>query len=289
MANVVDRIWTYGRMIKFSHTLFALPFALSGAALAAARNGVTAAQIGWIIAAMVGARSAAMGFNRLADREMDAQNPRTANREIPRGVITPASVVILVALSSGLLVFAAHQLNPLCFALSPVALGMVFFYSYTKRFTWGTQFFLGLSLSVAPIGAWIAVTGTLDPEILPLGGAVLAWVAGFDTIYACQDVAFDRAHGIYSLPQRFGIRRALLGARALHVLALLLLAQTGRLFELGPIYVVGVLLVAGLLVYEHRLLRGDDLSRLSVAVFKTNGVIGCVYFAFTLGDIVWIT
>jgi 4-hydroxybenzoate polyprenyltransferase len=276
-------------MIKFSHTLFALPFALSGAALAAARNGVTAAQIGWIIAAMVGARSAAMGFNRLADREMDAQNPRTANREIPRGVITPASVVILVALSSGLLVFAAHQLNPLCFALSPVALGMVFFYSYTKRFTWGTQFFLGLSLSVAPIGAWIAVTGTLDPEILPLGGAVLAWVAGFDTIYACQDVAFDRAHGIYSLPQRFGIRRALLGARALHVLALLLLAQTGRLFELGPIYVVGVLLVAGLLVYEHRLLRGDDLSRLSVAVFKTNGVIGCVYFAFTLGDIVWIT
>ena len=289
MANVVDRIWTYGRMIKFSHTLFALPFALSGAALAAARNGVTAAQIGWIIAAMVGARSAAMGFNRLADREMDAQNPRTANREIPRGVITPASVVILVALSSGLLVFAAHQLNPLCFALSPVALGMVFFYSYTKRFTWGTQFFLGLSLSVAPIGAWIAVTGTLDPEILPLGGAVLAWVAGFDTIYACQDVAFDRAHGIYSLPQRFGIRRALLGARALHVLALLLLAQTGRLFELGPIYVVGVLLVAGLLVYEHRLLRGDDLSRLSVAVFKTNGVISCVYFAFTLGDIVWIT
>ena len=288
MTNVIDRIWNYGRMIKFSHTLFALPFALSGAALAATRNGVTAAQIGWIVAAMVGARSAAMGFNRFADREMDAQNPRTANREIPRGVITPAAVVILVALSSGLLVFAAHQLNPLCFALSPVALALIFFYSYTKRFTWGAQFLLGLSLSMAPIGAWIAVTGSLDPEILPLGGAVLAWVAGFDTIYACQDVAFDRAHGIHSLPQRFGIRRALLGARVLHVLALLLLVQTGWLFELGPIYVVGVLLVAGLLVYEHRLLRDDDLSRLSVAVFKTNGVISCVYFVFTLGDIVWI-
>ena len=289
MANVIDRIWTYGRMIKFSHSVFALPFALSGAALAATRSGVTAEQIGWIVAAMVGARSAAMGFNRLADREMDAENPRTANREIPRGVITPAAVRFFVALSSGLLVFAAYRLNPLCFALSPVALGIVFLYSYTKRFTWGTQFFLGLSLSVAPIGAWIAVTGSLDPEILLLGGAVLAWVAGFDTIYACQDMAFDRAYGIYSLAQRFGIRRALLAARALHVVALLLLVQTGRVFELGPIYAAGVLVVAGLLLYEHRLVRDDDLSGLNVAFFNMNGMISCIYFVFTLGDIVWTT
>ena len=286
---ILQRIWTYGRMIKFSHSVFALPFAFSGAVLAAARSGVTAEQIGWIVAAMVGARSAAMGFNRLADREMDAENPRTANREIPQGIITPGAVRTFIALSSGLLIFAAYQLNPFCLALSPVALGIVFFYSYTKRFTWATQLFLGLSLSVAPIGAWIAVTGSLDPEILLLGGAVLAWVAGFDTIYACQDITFDREYGIYSLAQRFGIRRALLAARALHVIALLLLVQTGRVFELGPIYTAGVLVVAGLMLYEHRLVRDDDLSGLNVAFFNMNGIISFIYFVFTLGDILWTT
>ena len=282
-ATVIERIVTYGRMIKFSHSIFALPFALSGAALAGARAEITVQQVFWIVAAMVGARSAAMGFNRLVDREIDADNPRTAVRELPRGAISPAAVRVFVGVSSAVLVFAAYQLNPLCFALSPAALGIVFSYSYTKRFTWATQFFLGLSLAVAPIGAWIAITGRLDPEILLLGGAVLSWVAGFDVIYACQDVEFDRRYGLYSIPQRFGIRRALLVARLLHAVSFGLMLAVGAVLGLGKLYLGGVIVVGLLMVYENRLVRPADLSRLPVAFMNMNAIISAVYFLCTLG------
>ncbi len=284
---LVERIVTYGRMIKFSHSVFALPFAFSGAALAALEVDISLIHVFWIAVAMVGARSAAMGFNRLVDRDVDAANPRTAARELPRGLISPGAVRVLIAISSAALVLAAWQLNPLCFALSPVALGIVFFYSYTKRFTWATQFFLGLALSVAPIGAWIAITGRPDAGILLLAGAVLAWVSGFDIIYACQDLAFDRAHGIYSIPQRFGVRRGLAIARVLHAVSFLLMAAVGVSFGLGTIYTAGLVVVAGLMVYEHSLVKPDDLSRLGVAFMNANAAISTVFFAFTLGDVLW--
>ena len=284
---LVERIVTYGRMIKFSHSVFALPFAFSGAALAALEVDISLIHVFWIAVAMVGARSAAMGFNRLVDRDVDAANPRTAARELPRGLISPGAVRVLIAISSAALVLAAWQLNPLCFALSPVALGIVFFYSYTKRFTWATQFFLGLALSVAPIGAWIAITGRPDAGILLLAGAVLAWVSGFDIIYACQDLAFDRAHGIYSIPQRFGVRRGLAIARVLHAVSFLLMAAVGVRFGLGTIYTAGLVVVAGLMVYEHSLVKPDDLSRLGVAFMNANAAISTVFFAFTLGDVLW--
>ena len=211
---MIDRFLTYGRMIKFSHSIFALPFALSGVVLASSHSEITLETVLWVIVAMVGARSAAMGFNRWADRKMDAENPRTANRELPTGQISSVAVLTFIAISSAVLVYSAYRLNPLCFALSPVTLGIVFFYSLTKRFTWATQLFLGLALSIAPIGAWIAVTGRLDLEILVLGGAVLLWVAGFDIIYATVDIEFDRQYGAYSIPQRFGIPKALWVSRA---------------------------------------------------------------------------
>ena len=284
---LVERIVTYGRMIKFSHSVFALPFAFSGAALAALEAEVRLVQVFWIVVAMVGARSAAMGFNRLVDREMDAANPRTASRELPLGRISPAAVRVLVAISSAALILAASRLNLLCFALSPVALGIVFFYSYTKRFTWATQFFLGLALSVAPIGAWIAIAGSLDAEILLLGGAVLAWVSGFDIIYACQDVEFDRGHGVNSIPQRFGVLRGLAIARALHAISFLLMVAVGVRFGLGVIYAAGLVVVAGLMVYEHRLVKPDDFSKLGVAFMNVNAAISAVFFVFTLGDVLW--
>ena len=213
----------YGRMIKFSHSVFALPFALSGAAMAATRSGVTLSQIGWIALAMVGARSAAMGFNRLADRHIDAANPRTSNRELPQGVVSTRAVWLMVLLSSALLVWAADRLNPLCLYLSPLALLILLSYSYTKRFTWASHLVLGLSLGLAPVGAWIAVSGSVTPVPVVLGLAVLAWVAGFDILYACQDHAFDVAAGLHSIPARFGLRRSLHVARFLHALTVILM------------------------------------------------------------------
>ncbi|MBI2952316.1 UbiA family prenyltransferase, partial [bacterium] len=246
--KIVDRILTYGRMIKFSHSVFALPFALTGALLASLRTSITGHHVLYIVVAMVGARSAAMGFNRLVDRRIDAANPRTRSRELPSGVISVPAVASFIALSSAALVFASYKLNPLCLALSPVALVIIFFYSFTKRFTWASHAFLGLALSVAPIGAWIAVRGTLDPVVLLLGAAVLAWVAGFDTIYACQDYEFDVRSGLRSIPQRLGLRRALIVARLLHLAAFGLLLALKFLFDLNGLYLAGILLVGALLV-----------------------------------------
>ena len=281
----LDRILTYGRMIKFSHSVFALPFAFTGATLASLQTSITLRHLIWIVVAMVGARSAAMGFNRLLDRHIDAANPRTRNRELPRGDITVPAVVTLVVLSSAILVFASYQLNPLCLALSPIALLIIFFYSFTKRFTWATHLFLGLSLSVAPIGAWIAVNGSFDPIILLLGAAVLAWVAGFDIIYACQDYDFDVSHDLRSLPQRLGPRRALNLSRILYAVSFLLLLYIKVLFNLNGLYLCGVLLVGFILVYEHRIVRHDDLTQ-AMKAFSLNGILSVAYFAFTLGDIV---
>jgi 4-hydroxybenzoate polyprenyltransferase len=281
MSGVLGRIVLYGRMIKFSHSVFALPFALASVALALERN-VPWSKLGWIVLAMVGARSAAMGFNRLADHWIDAKNPRTAGRELPRGVLSRAEVWGFVMVAAGALVLAAWRLNPLCLALSPVALAIVFGYSYTKRFTAFSHLFLGLALGVAPVGAWLAIRGSFAPPPILLGLAVLAWVAGFDTIYACQDVEFDQREGLHSLPARFGVRHALIVARALHAGATLLLASLYWLAPLHLVYLAGVAIVAVLLVYEHSLVHHDDLSRVDAAFFAVNGWISLGYLVATL-------
>jgi 4-hydroxybenzoate polyprenyltransferase len=280
MRGLAQRAVSYGRMIKFSHSVFALPFALSSAAIAASGH-VPWPALPWIVLAMIGARSAAMGFNRLADQAIDARNPRTAGRELPRGVLKRSEVWAFVVLSGAALVFAAAMLNPVCLALSPVALLVVFGYSYTKRFTALSHLVLGLSLGIAPIGAWLAVRGTFDVVPLVIALAVMAWVAGFDTVYACQDVDFDRQAGLHSLPARLGVAGALRVARVLHVLAVLLLASVYVLAPLHPAYLGGVAAVALLLVYEHSLVRADDLSRIDAAFFTVNGWISAGYFAFT--------
>jgi 4-hydroxybenzoate polyprenyltransferase len=280
MRRSLGRVLAYGRMIRFSHSVFALPFALASAALAAREGGVTLRQIAWIVVAMVSARSAAMGVNRLADHELDGRNPRTASRELPRGVLSRREAWAFVAASVAVFVVAAGRLNPLCLALSPVALGIVFGYSYTKRFTALSQLALGLSLAVAPVGAWLAIRGRFDAVPLVLGLAVVLWVAGFDTIYACQDAEFDRREGLHSIPARLGVPRALLVARVLHVGAVAALLALFALVPLHPLYVAGVGAVAALLAWEHTLVRPDDLSRVMQA-FNLNGWVSLGYFAFT--------
>jgi 4-hydroxybenzoate polyprenyltransferase len=275
---LLERTLAYGRMIKFSHSIFALPFALASATLAA-RHGYTAGALTWIVVAMVAARSAAMGFNRLADQEIDARNPRTAGRELPRGLLGRSEVWAVVLFSAALFVLAASRLNPLCLALSPVALLLVFGYSYAKRFTALSHLILGLCLAVAPVGAWLAIRGRFAQEPLVLGLAVLFWVAGFDVIYACQDVEFDRGHGLHSIPARLGVGRALLLARLFHVLTVGLLLVLFAITPLHPVYLAGVLLVAVLLGYEHSLVKEDDLSRVDVAFFTLNGWISVGYLA----------
>ncbi len=273
-------------MIKFEHTIFALPFAFTGAVLAA--GGIPSGRtILWIVAAMVGARSAAMGFNRWADRHIDARNPRTSTRALPLGLVTPGQVVVFIIASSALLVVAAFMLNPLAFYLSPLALAVVFFYSYTKRFTYLSHAVLGLSLSLAPIGAWIAVRGSIDPPALVLGAAVLFWLVGFDTLYALQDIEFDRKSGLHSIPQRFGVRRSLWMARAAHLVTFLLLFWLQVILPLGCLYATGVLVAGAILVYEHSLVKENDLAKLNVAFFNMNGYLSVTVFVFTLFEILW--
>ena len=278
--SLLGRAVAYGRMIRFPHSVFALPFALTGAVLAAREGGITGGQVFWIVVAMVAARSAAMGFNRLADHAIDARNPRAAARELPRGALSRGEVTGFVVLSSAAFVLAAAMLNPLCLALSPLALAIVLGYSYTKRLTSASHLILGLALAVAPMGRGLAVRGRFDvvPAVLAL--AVLLWVAGFDTIYACQDVDFDRGEGLHSLPARLGVARALRLARAMHVLAVLLLGSLYWLASLHSFYLVGVAGVAALLAWEHTLVRADDLSRVMQA-FNLNGWVSLGYFLLT--------
>lgn len=269
-------------MVKFSHSLFALPFALAGAALAAADGPVSLEPLLWIVLATLCARNAAMGFNRLVDQTYDALNPRTRERELPAGRLSRGAVWIFTTLLAALFVLASFQLHPLCGWLSPLALLIIFGYSYTKRFTWLSHLILGLALSLAPMGSWLAIRGSLSAVACLLGAAVLLWVAGFDVIYNCQDVDFDRRHGLHSLPARFGIQRSLLAARALHAGALAALAGIGFMAELHPVYWAGWLVIACLIVWEHRLVSGRDLSRLNVAFFHLNGAISVLYLVTIL-------
>jgi len=280
MKRTLERVRAYGRLIRFSHSLFALPFALTSAALAARDVGVSPRQIVWIVVAMVSARSAAMGFNRLVDHAIDAKNPRTASRELPTGVISRGEAWTFVILSAGGLVLAAAMLNPLCLALSPIALAIVFGYSYTKRFTSASQLFLGLALAVAPVGAWIAIRGRLELVPIVLGLAVLLWVAGFDTLYACQDVDFDRREGLRSLPASLGVARALALARVMHVGTVALLLLLFGLVPLHPVYLAGVAGVAAILAFQHSVVRPTDLSQVMRA-FNLNGWVSLGYFAVT--------
>lgn len=278
----------YGRMIKFSHSIFALPFALSGAALAAATHGIRPSQLAWIVVAMVAARSAAMGFNRLVDRRIDAANPRTAARELPAGVMSVPAVTLFVVLSSAALVAAAWQINLLCLLLSPVALAVVFVYSYTKRFTWASHLVLGLALALAPLGAWIAVTGRFDVPPVLLGFAVMTWAAGFDILYACQDHDYDHGAGLHSIPVRFGLAGALRLARVLHLIAVLLMIGLGVSAGLQVVYYVGVTAIASLLAYEHYLVSPEDLTQVNTAFMTMNGLVSVAFFVFTLADLLWM-
>lgn len=271
-------------MIKWEHSIFALPFALCGAMLAAS-GWPSARQMFWIVVAMVGARSAAMAFNRLADAEIDGANPRTRGRALPAGLLSRPFVAAFVLGASALLVLAAWQLNRLAFQLAPAALGIVLLYSYTKRFTRWSHLVLGFALGIAPAAAWIAVRGSLDPRILILTGAVTLWVGGFDVLYACQDVEFDREAGLHSLPRYTGIAGALLIARLMHAAMVLLLAWLVVVFSLGALAAAGLLAVTALLAYEHSLVRADDLSKLDAAFFTMNGVISVVFFAFLAADL----
>jgi 4-hydroxybenzoate polyprenyltransferase len=271
-------------MIKWEHSIFALPFALCGAMLAA--GGLPAwHQLAWIIVAMVSARSAAMAFNRLADASMDAANARTSTRALPAGLLTPAFVATFVLVACGIFVLAASQLNRLTLMLSPLALAVVLLYSYAKRFTRWSHLCLGFALGIAPAAAWIAVRGSLDLRILLLTVAVTFWVGGFDVIYACQDYDFDRSHGLHSFPRHLGIKNALVLARFFHFAMLGLLVALVAVFGLGKLAVAGVVAVAGLLAYEHTLVRHDDLSKLNAAFFAMNGVISVVFFVFVAGDL----
>lgn len=271
-------------MIKWEHSIFALPFALCGAMLAA--GGIPSwQQLAWIVVAMVSARSAAMAFNRLADASIDAANPRTSIRALPAGLLTPSFVSTFVWASCAIFVLAASQLNRLTLLLSPVALAVVLLYSYSKRFTRWSHLFLGFALGIAPAAAWIAVRGSLDPRILLLTAAVTFWVGGFDVIYACQDYDFDRSHGLHSLPRHLGISTALWIARAFHLIMLGLLVALVLAFSLGKLAIVGVIAVAALLAYEHSLVRHDDLSKLNAAFFTMNGVISVVFFVFVGADL----
>jgi 4-hydroxybenzoate polyprenyltransferase len=271
-------------MIKWEHSVFALPFALTGAMLAA--GGLPSAhQLLWIVAAMVSARSAAMAFNRVADASIDAANPRTRTRALPAGSLTPRFVILFVAVSSAIFVFAASQLNHLAFALSPLALAIILLYSYTKRFTRWSHLALGFALGIAPAAAWIGVRGSLDPRILLLTAAVTFWVAGFDVLYSCQDFEFDSQSGLHSVPRYFGVPRALHITRAFHLAMLCLLILLVISFKLGLVAYLGIAAVAVLLVYEHSLVSAHDLSKLNAAFFTMNGVISVVFFVFVAADV----
>jgi 4-hydroxybenzoate polyprenyltransferase len=282
--GVLAKIRTTLEMIKFEHSVFALPFALTGALLAV-RGWPTLRQLFWLIVAMVGARSAAMTFNRIADLEFDALNPRTKMRALPAGELSLRFAAGFTVVSCALLVFAAYELDPLAFKLSPVAVAVLLGYSYTKRFTWLSHLALGICLGMSPVAAWIALRGDLRASILALGAAVAFWVAGFDIIYACQDVDFDREHSLESLPRRYGIRAALYASAALHLAMLALLLVVTRMEHLGWIAVAGLVAVAALLAYEHALVKPSDLSRVNAAFFTVNGYISVLFFSTWAADI----
>jgi 4-hydroxybenzoate polyprenyltransferase len=282
------RLVDYSNLVKLPHTVFALPFAMVGATLASYRYPVRPLDLLWILIAFTSARFAAMGFNRIVDRAIDARNPRTRGREIPAGKLTVPQAAASVALASALFLASAGMLNPLCLALAPLALGWIFFYSYTKRFTRWAHLVLGFSLAIAPVGAYLAIAGEWSQPataLLALAGAVLCWVAGFDILYSLQDEEFDRAQGLHSVPATFGARGAIVVSRALHLACVGLFVLTGLLFpEVGAVFYVGVALIGLLLLYEQSLVRPDDLSRIDAAFFNVNGAVSIVFLVMVLAE-----
>ena len=277
---MIEKARTYLSFVRFSHSVFALPFALTGALLASREHPVTWRHIVWIVVCMVTARSAAMGFNRLVDARFDAANPRTASREIPSGRMSIAEATGFVLVMSAAFVAAAGQLSRLCLFLSPVALVLIFWYSLAKRYTWATQLFLGLAMAIAPVGGWLAAGGGAGWEPWLLGLAIGLWVGGFDVLYACQDLDVDRRQHLRSIPVRFGIARSLWISRAMHVATIVCLGLLGVISGLGVVYFFGVAAVAALLVYEQSLVNANDLSNVKLA-FDLNGYVGILYFLIT--------
>ena len=289
MSSLLNRLSLTLDMIKFEHSVFALPFALTGALLAFREDRFATStpwwKLGWIIIAMIGARSAAMTFNRILDSDVDARNPRTAMRHLPAGLLSPRFAWAFLLFSSALFLVAARTLNLLCFYLAPVALAVVFFYSFTKRFTPMAHLVLGFALGIAPSAAWIAVRGSYDIRMLWMTAAVTLWTAGFDIIYSCQDFEFDGREGLFSLPTRFGISGALWIARGLHVLMIVSLAALVIGFGLGWLAWTGIAAIVALLLYEHRLVRADDLTKVDAAFFTVNGYVAMLFFLFWATDI----
>lgn len=283
-GTFLAKLSAYAGMIKLSHTIFALPFALSAVVLAARHRSPTLSDLFWILLAMVGARSAAMGFNRIADAAIDSANPRTKNREIPAGTLARGAVILFVAASSLLFILAAGMLGRLPLLLSVPVLAALFFYSYTKRFTWLCHLYLGLCISLAPLGAWIAMTGSFHWAVCLLSLALATYIAGFDILYACQDSEFDREAGLYSIPATLGVDNALRFSSALHVISFALFAAIHPAFGLGPVYLVTVVLIGILLVVEHRLVNASDLSRINIAFFHVNSVISILLFLGIFAD-----
>lgn len=282
----LNRFKVFLEMIKIEHTLFALPFAYIGALLTEQRIPLLS-NIIWITLAMIGARTAAMSINRLVDRHIDAKNPRTASRALAKGMLGVAEVWIYAMLSFGLLAISAYNLSPLALQLFPVAGFALSFYSFTKRFTWTCHFWCGLALGLAPLGAWVAISGSFHPAPIILGIGVLFWVAGFDIIYACDDYDFDRREGIFSIPARFGIKNALAISTILHVLAPICFLTVGLILNLGILYYLGVVIASGLLAYQHMLVTPEDLSRAGLAFFNLNGTLSVTMFTFTVFDILF--
>lgn len=283
------KIGIFLQMIKFEHTVFALPFAFMGALLGSVvmfGELPSWSQIGWVVVAMFGARSAAMGLNRLIDRISDAKNPRTAGRAIPAGLLKVGEVSLFIAFSFFLLFWAAFKLNPLSAKLLPIAVFLLVFYSFTKRFTWACHLILGLTIALAPLGGWVAVTGTVDLTAMIFYFTIVFWTAGFDIIYSCQDVDFDRKEGLYSIPVRFGVARALGIAKIFHLLTALGFISLVFITELSWWYVAGMVLAYIILFYEHYIVSPGDLSKLQTAFFTMNGVLSIVVFSFTLIDLV---
>ncbi|MBL0387363.1 UbiA family prenyltransferase [Tumebacillus sp. ITR2] len=284
----MSKIRLFMKLIMFEHTIFALPYAYIGMVMAsyyANHMWPGWGNVFWVTLAMVGARSAAMGLNRVIDAAIDAKNPRTANREIPRGAIKMAEAWLFILLSFALLGVSAWMLNPLCFKLMPIAVFFLVLYPYCKRFTWACHLVLGIADALAPLGGWIAITGKFDTPALLLGGAVAVWIAAFDVIYACQDVEFDRANKIHSIPARFGIRNGLWISRFMHIATIVLFALVPLYVDLGALYWIGVGAVAGLLFFEHRIISPNDMSKIDIAFFTVNSYVASVAFVFTLGDI----
>jgi 4-hydroxybenzoate polyprenyltransferase len=291
---ILTKLRSYASLIRFSHTVLALPFALASIALAWPSHPVTPRSLFWILLAMVGARSTAMGFNRVVDRKFDALNPRTANWELPQGTVKVWEAALLTVLAALLFVFAARQLNWLCFVLSPVALAVIFFYSLTKRFTWTSHLFLGFALSLAPMGAWLAVADSpfdLEELKIPLflSIAVLFWLAGFDIIYSLQDREFDREHGLKSIPVYFGVAGALRLSSIFHFCTVVFLGLVGLTADMGLVYWIGFAAVSAVLYWEHRIVTPNDLSRINRAFFDLNAYVSIGYFVSIVGDILLAT